>query len=315
MGLSEFALIERIRARAAGRDDVLLGIGDDAALLQPPAGQALAVSTDTLNLGVHFSADVVPADLGWKALAVNLSDLAAMAATPAWATLSLSLPTPDAAWLDGFLDGLLALATAQGVAVVGGDTTHGPLSISLTVIGFVPADQALRRDGAGVGDGVWISGTTGDAAAALALGDAAPAALRERLHRPTPRLALGRALRGIASACIDISDGLIADLGHLLVASGVGAELCIADLPISPALRALDDPRRLDWQLAGGDDYELCFSVPAAQEANLVARLDEFDVALARIGRIVAGSGCRVLDDEGRPLPLARAGYDHFERR
>ena len=232
--MREFELISRIRERVASRDDVVLGIGDDAALLLPPAGMQLVVAMDTLNEGVHFPAGTAPSAIGWKALAVNLSDLAAMGATPAWCTLSLSLPEPDAGFIDGFLDGFLQLAQRHDVALVGGDTTRGPLSVCVTVHGFVEPGQALRRDGARVGDEVWVSGTLGDAAAALAQwrgGDAMDASLRERLDRPTPRLALGRALRGIATACIDVSDGLLADLAHVCKASGVGAEVDAAALP------------------------------------------------------------------------------------
>ncbi|HVR82516.1 MAG TPA: thiamine-phosphate kinase, partial [Luteimonas sp.] len=213
--MAEFDLIARIRARARSRDDVVLGIGDDAALLRVPAGKLLVIATDTLNSGVHFPHDTAPTDIGWKALAVNLSDLAAMGAQPAWCTLSLSLPHGDAGWLDGFLDGFLALADQHGVALVGGDTTRGPLSVCVTVHGLVADGMALRRDGARVGDDIWITGTLGDAAAALVqwrAGGAADPALRARLDRPVPRVATGLALAGVAHACIDVSDGLLADL-------------------------------------------------------------------------------------------------------
>ncbi len=212
--MAEFDLIARIRQRVATRDDVVLGIGDDAAVLRAPAGRELVVAMDTLNAGVHFPAETAPADIGWKALAVNLSDLAAMAAEPAWCTLSLSLPQADQAWLDAFLDGFLGLAAQHGVALVGGDTTRGPLSVCATVHGWVEPGRALRRDGAQVGDTVWVSGTLGDAAGALAQwreGAAMDGFLRERLNRPTPRLALLPALR-LAHAGIDVSDGLLADL-------------------------------------------------------------------------------------------------------
>ncbi|MBN8802480.1 MAG: thiamine-phosphate kinase, partial [Stenotrophomonas acidaminiphila] len=233
MSLDEFALIERIARRTRARADIVLGIGDDAALLQPAPGQQLAVTADTLNAGVHFPAESAPADIGWKALAANLSDLAAMVAVPAWCTLSLSLPQAEGDWLDAFADGLFALADASGIAVVGGDTTRGPLSISITAMGQLPAAQALRRDGARVGDDIWVSGHPGEAAGALRLwqqgrldvrgvvADAAHERLRQRLQRPMPRLALGLALRSCAHAAADVSDGLLADLGHIASRSGV----------------------------------------------------------------------------------------------
>lgn len=327
--MAEFDLIARIRARAAGRGDVALGIGDDAALLRPPAGQVLAVSTDTLNAGVHFPLDTAPADLGWKALAVNLSDLAAMAAEPAWCTLSLSLPQADEAWLDRFLDGFLALAGEHGVALVGGDTTRGPLSITVTVVGFVPEQQALRRDGARAGDQVWVTGTLGDAAAALALslpcvdpagtrrreaaGDAA-ASLRQRLDRPHPRLAAGLALRGLANAGIDISDGLLADLGHILEQSRVGAMIEIARLPTSEALAmAVAGDERWRLQLSAGDDYELCFTAPPGHHDDIVRALAGAGTAAAVIGRIEAGPGLRVTAPDGTAWSPVQPGYQHFQ--
>jgi len=310
----EFELIDRIRERAASRRDVRLGIGDDAALLAVPAGQLLTVSTDTLNVGVHFHAETDPTALGHKALAVNLSDLAAMGAEPAWCTLALSLPGADPAWLDRFLDGFLGLAAQHRVALVGGDTTRGPLSIGVTVHGFVPAGQALRRDAARVGDDLWLTGSTGDAAAALAgagQGEIA-AALRERLERPTPRVEAGLALRRRAHAAIDVSDGLLADLGHILHDSGVGAEIELDALPVSEALAALSDgTARWEWQLAGGDDYELLFTAAASARASIAAALAATATPAVRIGRIVAGSGCRVLGADGEWTP-SRRGYQHF---
>jgi len=307
----EFALIDRIRARIQPRRDVRLGIGDDAALLAVPTGQLLAVSMDTLNVGVHFHAEVGPAALGHKVLAVNLSDLAAMGAEPAWCTLALSLPDADAAWLDAFLDGFCALADAHRVTLVGGDTTRGPLSISVTVHGFVPSGQALRRDAARVGDDIWLTGSSGDAAAALA-GIADPA-LRERLDRPTPRIQAGLALRRRAHACIDVSDGLLADLGHVLSASGVAAEIELAALPVSPALSAVSDQsRRWQWQLAGGDDYELLFTAAERDRDSIAAALAAVQTPAARIGRIVAGAGCRVLRPDGGEWQPSRLGYEHF---
>ena len=312
----EFALIERIRRRAGARGDVVLGIGDDAALLQVPAGKLLAVATDTLNIDVHFPGDTAPADIGWKSLAVNLSDLAAMGAAPAWATLSLSLPHADEAWVDGFLDGFLTLATQHDVALVGGDTTRGPLSVCVTVHGFVDAAAALRRDGACAGDDVWVSGTLGDAAAALVqwrAGGAGDPLLRARLDRPTPRVALGLGLGGVASAAIDISDGLLADLGHVCTASGVGAEVELARLPASALLRErFDDEARAALQATGGDDYELCFTASPGQRDAIEAIGREAGTDVVRIGRIVAGEGVRALLADGTAWRAGRVGFSHF---
>ena len=324
---SEFDLIAHLRQRAASRDDVRLGIGDDAAILRIPAGHDLVVAMDTLNEGIHFPADTAPCDIGWKALAVNLSDLAAMGAEPAFCTLSLSLPTLEHA--EALLDGFFALAEKHAIALVGGDTTRGPLSISVTVHGYVPHDTALRRSGARPGDDVWTTGTLGDAAAALAQWRASfprkreasdfPSAhqidtqvqqphardayLRHRLDRPTPRIETGLALRTLATACIDISDGLVADLGHLLAASNVGAMLIPEALPTSPALReAFDEPTVRRLQLTGGDDYELCFTAPPAHRAAC-------ERLATRIGSIEAAPGLRL---HGTTIPLDHAGWDHF---
>lgn len=314
--MGEFDLIERIRRRVATRGDVILGIGDDAALLQLPAGMHLVVAMDTLNSGVHFPPDTAPADVGWKALAVNLSDLAAMGAQPAWCTLSLSLPDANDAFFDGFLDGFLALALQHDVALVGGDTTRGPLSICVTVHGFVEPGQALRRDGARAGDDLWISGTLGDAAAALSqwqTGVAVDPALRVRLDRPTPRVSLGRALRGIATSCIDLSDGLLADLGHVCKASGIGASVDVDALPVSPALRACFDGDALRrMQATGGDDYELCFSAPATSREALIEAASAH-APVTRIGRIVDGAGVCAVDAQGARWQSSVAGYSHFD--
>ena len=319
--MAEFDLIDLIRARCAVvREDVRLGIGDDAALLAVPAGQVLAVSTDTLVSGIHFPKNTAPFDIGWKSLAVNLSDLAAMGATPAWATLALTLPTANAAWVAAVADGFAMLARRFDLALVGGDTTQGPLSITVTVHGFVPESLALRRDGAKVGDAVFVTGTLGDAAAGLRLlqnpspiGKGVLEQLIERLNRPTPRVAQGLLLRGRAHACIDVSDGLVADLGHICKASGVGAEIDLALLPASPALRErFDDDARAPLQLAGGDDYELCFTAPAATADALLDDFARSGCAVTRIGRIVAEPGVRVHDAHGNPFELPRGGWQHF---
>lgn len=325
MSLDEFSLIARIAARTAARADVVLGIGDDCALLAPPAGQVLAVTADTLNAGVHFPHETPAFDVGWKTLAVNLSDLAAMGAQPGWCTLALSLPHSDPAWLDAFADGLFALADAAGITLVGGDTTRGPLSLSVTAMGWVPAGQALRRDGARPGDAVWVSGVPGEAALALALwqqgqldvvqpqADADREVLRLRLLRPTPRNALGLALRGIASAAIDISDGLGADLGHLCTRSGLAATLQLAHLPSSPALqRFAPGMQGHGLQASGGDDYELCFSAPAAAHAQVLAAAASAGVAVQCIGRLHAGSGVHWQLPDGQPWQPGRVGYNHF---
>lgn len=316
---SEFDLIARIRARIAHRDDVMLGIGDDAAVLAPPPDRHLVVAMDTLNAGVHFPPETAAVDIGWKALAVNLSDLAAMGAQPAWCTLSLSLPQSDAAWIDAFLDGFLELAAQHAVALVGGDTTRGPLSVCVTAHGLIEPRGALRRDGARVDDDVWITGTLGDAAGALRqwrAGEAIDATLRARLDRPTPRVAAGRALAGIAHACIDVSDGLLADLGHVCAMSRVGAEIDIDALPASDALRAACDRATLRaLQAAGGDDYELCFTAPKTARLAVQAAMDGCDVAATRIGRIVAADAGRIVvrDATGVEWSPPARGYDHFE--
>jgi thiamine-monophosphate kinase len=314
--MPEFDLIARIRDRVHARADVLLGIGDDAALLRVPEGQALVVSCDTLNAGVHFPLDTVPADIGHKALAVNLSDLAAMAAQPAWCTLSLSLPEADESWIDAFLDGFLALAQTHGIALVGGDTTRGPFSICVTVHGLVPDALALRRSGAQAGDEVWLTGSVGDAAAALALRasiDPIDPMLIARLHRPMPRVAAGLALRGLAHACIDVSDGLLADLGHVLVASGVGARVELARLPTSAALAAaFGETERWPLQLAGGDDYELCFTAAPEQHEAIVAVLAAVDTPAQVIGRLTPAPGVRVIAADGSAYTPTRGGFQHF---
>ena len=320
----EFRLIERLRELTAQpRDDVRIGIGDDAAVLAPPPGKELVVAIDTLVEGVHFPPGTAAADIGWKALAVNLSDLAAMGASPAWALLALTLPRADAAFVEGFAEGFAKLAQPHRLALVGGDTTRGPLTISVAVHGFVPPGQALTRAGARVGDAVLVTGTLGDAAAGLhALqhpprDDDGRAGLRgfliERFNRPTPRLAVGTALRGQATACVDVSDGLLADLGHICVASGVAAEIEAALLPRSSALLELyDDTTALHFALSGGDDYELCFTAPAARVAELQAGLARLGCGATKIGRIVEGEGVRVCAADGAPLATDRPGWEHF---
>ncbi|MEN9904728.1 MAG: hypothetical protein RLZZ555_1293 [Pseudomonadota bacterium] len=322
--LGEFELIRRYFDRPGpAAPGVVLGVGDDCALLQPAAGQRLAISTDMLVEGRHFFADVDPAALGHKALAVNLSDLAAMGARPLGFTLALALPRSDEAWLAGFSRGLFELADAAACPLVGGDTTRGPLNLCITVFGQVPPGQELRRSGAAAGDEVWVSGQLGDARLALEAlqGDCelAPemlARVRQRLERPAPRLALGLALRGIASAAADVSDGLCGDLGHILEASGVGAELeldALADsAALSQDLKTRPQPQQMRCALAGGDDYELVFTAPASlRDAVRQAALGAA-TPVTRLGRITAQPGLRWLDRGGRPLALELTSFDHF---
>ncbi|MBW8366630.1 MAG: thiamine-phosphate kinase [Arenimonas sp.] len=313
----EFALIDRIRARVRSRADVLLGIGDDAAVLRVPAGHDLVVTSDTLVSGVHFPAETSPADIGWKALAVNLSDLAAMAATPAWCTLAITLPDADGDWVDAFLDGFLDLAQQHDVCLVGGDTTRGPLSITVTAHGIVPEGLALRRDGAHAGDEVWVTGSIGDAAGALAQWRArgpSSAKLRYRLDRPTPRVAAGLALRGIATAGIDLSDGLAADLGHVLAASGLGARIDLGRLPTSRTLADhFDEAQRWPLQLSGGDDYELCFTAPASAAFGIEKALASCGVTGTVIGQLVTEPGLHCTTPEGEDYVPAAAGFEHFQ--
>ncbi len=313
MPLGEFELIQRFFASAgACRDDVVLGVGDDAALVVPPPGVEIALAADAILEGVHFPAGLDAEAIGHRVLAVNLSDLAAMGAEPAWALLSLTLPRSDSAWLEGFTRGLDALARRSGIALVGGDTTSGPLAAVVSVAGLVPRGQALRRSGARPGDWIYVSGAPGEAAAGLAVlqgslpRPAAAERLVSRFRLPEPRLALGNALRGVASACIDVSDGLAADLGKLCAASGVGARLEVASLPVSAALVEVAGADATRLCLAGGDDYELLFAVPG----DRVGDLPELGVTLTRIGRVVAGAGVEIVGEVRGEGPLG--GYDHF---
>jgi thiamine-monophosphate kinase len=314
--VGEFSLIELIRERCAiAREDVRVGIGDDAAVLAVPPNHQLVVSTDTLVAGVHFPLETSPADIGWKSLAVNLSDLAAMGATPAWATLALTLPDADRRWVEKFCDGFAALAGEFKLALVGGDTTRGPLSMTITIHGLVAEGAALLRSGARVGDFVFVTGTLGDAAAGLRrIGDVPDDdALVQRLNRPTPRVAQGLELRGRARACIDVSDGLVADLGHICAASGVAAEIDVDSLPASSELlSAFSRNERRALQLAGGDDYELCFTAPESVASLLLTDLARTGCAATRIGRIVPGTGVRVIDAAGTAVDLPATGWDHF---
>ncbi|MCG5524462.1 thiamine-phosphate kinase [Ectothiorhodospira haloalkaliphila] len=313
--MKEFNLIQRHFTPVKTSPDTLLGVGDDAAIIQPPAHQHLAVCVDTLVAGVHFPKDTHPRDIGHKALAVNLSDLAAMAATPRWATLALTLPEHDDTWLEAFAEGFYALARQHHVDLIGGDTTRGPLTITVQVMGHVPPDQALRRDGARPGDHILVTGTLGDAALALAQWDHPnpDPTLRARLTRPTPRIAAAHILRGRAHAGIDISDGLVQDLGHVLKASGLGATLQAGALPLSEAFRhAMGDGTNWQYPLAGGDDYELLFTLGEADVEPIREQLAGQGCPATVIGRIEAEPGLRVLGPDGASLTLEQGGYSHF---
>lgn len=313
---SEFDLIARHFTRPSR--SAVLGVGDDAALLRPAPGMELAVSADMLVAGTHFFPDTDPEALGHKTLAVNLSDMAAMGATPRWALLSLALPNADEAWLSAFARGFLGLAEAHGVELVGGDTTRGPLNLSVTILGEVEAGRALRRDAAKPGDDIWVSGELGGAALGLrhlrgeaSLDPDAARACLLRLHRPQPRLALGRALVGVAHAAIDISDGLLADLGHILERSRVGAELHLPAIPAAPAL-AGHAGCILDCALSGGDDYELCFTAPSSLRQAVIKAGTKAGTRLCHIGAITDTTGLRILAQEGRTVDIDMRGYDHF---
>lgn len=313
---SEFSIIDHyFHHSGTERPDVVLGIGDDAALLRVPDGQELVVTVDTLVAGVHFPVDTPAVAIGHKALAVNLSDLAAMGATPAWVTLALTLPTADNDWLEAFAEGLFALATTHHVQLVGGDTTRGPLSVTVQAMGLVPEGLALRRVGAREGDAILVTGCLGDAALALQQRAAAITELRARLDRPQPRVAAGQALRELASSAIDISDGLLADLGHIVRASAVSAELWMDALPRSEAFRHVVDREQPDWYglpLTGGDDYELCVTLPPERIETARARLAELGLTLTEVGRICAGQGIRCHHEDGRQYQPTSRGYEHF---
>lgn len=327
----EFALIDRYFARPT--PSAVLGPGDDCALLQPSSGMQLAVTTDMLVAGTHFLPDTDPKNLGWKALAVNLSDLAAMGAKPRWVTLAGALPVPqgdflrgavDEAWIGKFAEGFFACASEYGVDVVGGDTTRGPLNLCVTAMGEVAPGQALRRDGAQPGDQIWVSGRPGLASLGLALlqgrielPEPWPRLCIGALEKPRPRVALGLALRGVASAAIDVSDGLLADLGHIAERSGCAANVKLVQLPHLPKGESYDAVLRkmaLECQLTGGDDYELCFTAPFAQHLALGRIAAELELPLWCIGEMTAGPAgtVTVLDPDDKPVEFDSKGYDHF---
>jgi len=319
----EFALIDRHFRRPPRDAAVRLGVGDDAAIVAPAPGCELALTVDMLVEGRHFLPGADPESLGHKTLAVNLSDLAAMGARPRWALLAGALPDADDAWLTAFTRGLFALADRFDVTLIGGDTTRGPRNLCVTAVGELPAGSAITRTGATAGDDVYVSGMLGDAMLALAaldgriaMGGDELAALRLRLDRPEPRVALGIALRGVASAALDVSDGLTGDLRHILEASGVGATLELAAIPRSAALAARlhgdDREVALACLLAGGDDYELCFTAGVSRRDAVAEAAHRAGTAVARIGSITAEPGLRVRDEAGVPLRVLPAAFDHF---
>jgi thiamine-monophosphate kinase len=317
VSLGEFDLIERYFNRPGRRQGVLLGVGDDAALLELPPGQCLVAATDTLVEGRHFPRGAPPESIGHQCLAVNLSDLAAMGADPAWALLSLCMPEAREDWLEPFATGLLALADRHGVALVGGDTVRGPLVLSVTALGVVPPGEALRRSGARPGDELFVSGWPGESAAGLDLlqrdpGSAGADPLVRRFLFPEPRIALGRALRGLASAAMDVSDGLLGDLQKLCHASGVSATLELEQLPVSPVLAARFPPQQTErFILHGGDDYELLFTLPPGSASAEQLRSLAESCGVHRIGSIGDGRGVSCLRG-GKAVSIPAGGYDHF---
>lgn len=321
---SEFELIARHFSRTT--PSAILGPGDDCALVAPSPGMTLAMTTDMLVEGTHFLPDTDPVELGWKTLAVNLSDLAAMGAKPRWVLLAGALPTADECWIAAFAEGFFRCAQRYGTELVGGDTTRGPRNLCVTAIGELPAGDALRRDGAGIDDDIWVSGQPGLAALGLAHLQGRvllPGALAQRcvtaLQRPQPRIELGLRLRGLASAAIDVSDGLLADLGHILERSGCAADLFEGQFPLIPP----GSPPRLarEAQIGGGDDYELCFTAPIKARQQIVMLAAELDLPLWRIGHTLAANretqrnigDIRLLDADGKPLPITNKGFDHFD--
>ncbi len=319
--MSEFDLIARYFTRPVRHSALTLGVGDDCALLQPRADHELAISTDMLVEGRHFFSDADANALGHKALAVNLSDLAAMGAEPLAFTLALALPSIDENWLSAFSKGLFALADQHNIALIGGDTTKGPLTMSITVFGDIPTGQALRRSQAKVGDDIWVSGTLGDARLALSamqgklvLETHAFNQAAVHLHRPTPRIALGMALRDVAHAAIDISDGLLGDLQHVLKQSNVGATLQADDLPLGEILKSTQTTTVChEFALNGGDDYELCFTAPTTKREAVHQAATKANTVVTRIGQITAAREINILNAAGEALAISSNSYDHFK--
>lgn len=315
--MNEFQLIARYFDWPAAHAD--LGVGDDAALMSLRPGMQLAVSADMLVEGRHFFVGTDPRSLGRKVLAVNLSDMAAMGAIPRWFTLSLALPSADSGWLAEFSAGMHAMANEYGVDLVGGDTTRGPLTIAIQIMGEVERGEGLLRSGGCHGDDLWVSGPLGAAAAAvmhrsgcIVLPPSVLPLCESKLDNPVPRLLLGRQLRGLASAALDISDGLLGDAGHIGERSGCGVEIELQRVPYLPELDCLPAELLHEAILSGGDDYELCFTAPADKRVEMVSLAGILDLPLTRVGRLVAGSGVHVLDGDGTSLAITHAGFDHF---
>lgn len=311
--MNEFAVIQRFfTTQKISRSDVFLGIGDDAAIITPPENQQIVITTDTLVSNVHFPADTLPYDIGYKSLAVNLSDLAAMGATPAWITMALTLPDINETWLTEFSRGFFTLATEHRAQLIGGDLTRGPLTITIQAHGLIPTGQAIQRNTAKPGDLIYVTNTPGDAAFALAvlqkkikLTDDDQQTIFTKLNRPIPQIKIGEQLRGIASAAIDISDGLAADLGHILEKSAVGAEINIDLIPLSAALRHLEKDKALHFALSGGDDYELCFTVPVDKKNRVPKNC-------TCIGTITNTNKLDLRFSNGTKYDLDQTGYQHF---
>jgi len=318
--MNEFSLIDTFfKAEALARDDVLVGIGDDAACLRVPADCDLLVSTDTLVSGVHFPSDCKPWDIGWKAVMVNVSDMAAMAAKPCWLSLALTLPSLDLQWLEQFSAGLHAALKYYSIALIGGDTTHGPLSITITIHGLAPAGRAVRRNTAKAGDTIWVSGELGAAAQAVALlqsnqksAEIDRKILLDKLNHPQPRIDLLPLIRDFASAAIDISDGLAADLGHIAHQSQLGATLFKDAVPVHPLVKKFQHDQAVNFALTGGDDYELCFTVSPSQLESFIRESAQNNLQCVQIGKMEFAKGLRLADKEGVISPLTAKGYTHF---
>ncbi len=313
--MNEFKLIEHFFKQPSRQDNIVLGIGDDAAIVTVPPASELLVAMDTLVAGVHFFEDTAAADIAYKSLAVNVSDIAAMGGQPLWVSLSLTLPNKNLAWLARFSSSFKESMQAYDLSLIGGDLTRGPLAITIAIQGFVPTGQALRRSGASIGDLIYVTGTLGGAAHALAqikAGQCVPSEALQRLHRPQARVATGLALRDYATSCIDISDGLLADLGHILTASHVGAKIHLAEIPYASSVQGFPLAQAIKLALTGGDDYELCFTLPNGTATSVIDRLQSI-CPIHCIGRIHGSdTGLLLIDGDGAPYPINDKAFEHF---